>query len=95
MELPQDKPVSINVLSVTDTDGPAFNIRSQTCQHLSIDTSTSQPDITPDVSEERDPTPKILTTSRLKSSLTDAENWPFLQKNIKTPIKQESTSAQN
>ena len=28
MELPQDKPASINMLSVTDTDGPAFNIRS-------------------------------------------------------------------
>ena len=28
VELPQDKPVSINVLSVTDTDGPAFNTRS-------------------------------------------------------------------
>ena len=26
--LPQDKPVSINVLSITDTDGPAFNTRS-------------------------------------------------------------------
>ena len=28
VELPQDKPVSINVLSVTKTDGPAFNTRS-------------------------------------------------------------------
>ena len=28
VELPQDKPVSINMLSVTDTDGPAFNIRN-------------------------------------------------------------------
>ena len=25
VELPQDKPVSINMLSVTDTDGPAFS----------------------------------------------------------------------
>ena len=28
VELPQDKPVSINMLSVTGTDGPAFNTRS-------------------------------------------------------------------
>ena len=45
VELPQDKPVSINVLSVTDTDGPVFNARSQTCEHLSTDTSNSQPDV--------------------------------------------------
>ena len=40
MELPQDNPVSINMLSVTDTDGPAFNTRNQTHEHLSLDTST-------------------------------------------------------
>ena len=51
VELPQDKPVSINMLSVTDTDRPAFNTRSQTHQCLSIDTSTSQPDVTLEVSE--------------------------------------------
>ena len=28
VEVLQDKPVSINVLSVTDTDGPAFSTRS-------------------------------------------------------------------
>ena len=28
VELPQDKLVSVNVLSVTDTDGPAFNTGS-------------------------------------------------------------------
>ena len=35
VELPQDKAVSINILSVTDTDQPAFNTRSQTDEHLS------------------------------------------------------------
>ena len=43
VELLQDKPVSIEMLSVTDRT--AFNARSQTHQHLSMDTSTSQPDI--------------------------------------------------
>ena len=65
VELPQDKPVPINMLFVTNTDGPAFNTRSQTHQNLSKDTSTSQPDITPDVSEATDPTLKSLTVDRL------------------------------
>ena len=58
VELPQDKPVSINVLSVTDTGGPAFNTRSQTRECLSVNTSTSQPDVIPDVPEAKDSTPK-------------------------------------
>ena len=46
VELPQDKSVPINMLSVTNTDGPAFIPRSHTHQCLSPDTSTSQPDVT-------------------------------------------------
>ena len=57
VELPQYKPVSINVLSVTDAGGPAFNTRSQIHKCLSMYTSTLQPDITPDVSEAKDPAP--------------------------------------
>ena len=30
VELPQDTPISINALSATDTDRPAFNTRGQT-----------------------------------------------------------------
>ena len=40
VELPQDKPVPINMLSATNTDGPVFHTRSQTLQHFSLDTST-------------------------------------------------------
>ena len=40
VELPQAKPVSINVSSVTDTNGPAFNTISQIHEHLSLDTFT-------------------------------------------------------
>ena len=57
MELAQEKPVSINMLSVTDMDGPAFNTRNQIHECLSSDTSTLQPDVTTDVSEAKDPTP--------------------------------------
>ena len=69
MELSQDKPVSINVLSVTDTDGPAFNTRSHTHEHITVNTSTSQLDIMPDVSEANNPTPKYLTADRLQALL--------------------------
>ena len=74
MELPQDEPVPINMLSATNTDGPAFNTRNQTCQHLSPDTSTSQPDVTPDIT---DPTPKSLTADRLQALLQMQKTYPF------------------
>ena len=67
------------MLSATNTNGPAFNIRSQTHQHLSPDTSTScpQPDVTPDVTEATDPTPKSLTVGRLQSLLQMQKTDPF------------------
>ena len=45
VELPQVTPAQINLLSVTNSYGPAFNTRSQPCQCLSVDTFTLQPDI--------------------------------------------------
>ena len=57
------------MLSITDTDEPAFNTRSQTHECLSMDTSTSQPNITPDVLEAKGPTPKSLTADRLQALL--------------------------
>ena len=80
VELPQDKPVPINMLSVTNTDGPTFNTRSQTHQCLSPDTSTSQPNITPEVSEAMDPTPKSLTADRLQALLQMQKTDPFCKR---------------
>ena len=68
------------MLSVTNTDGPAFNTRSQTHQHLSPDTSTSQPDITPEVSEVTDPTPKSLIADRLETLLQMQKTDPFCKR---------------
>ena len=68
VKLPQDNPVVCNMLSATNPDGTGFNTRSQTCQHLSQNTSTSQPDVTPIVTEATNPTPKSLTTDRLQLS---------------------------
>ena len=94
VKLPQDKPVSINMLSVTNTDGPAFNTRSQTCQCLSMDTSTSQPDITPEVLEAKDPTPKSMTTDRLQALLKMQKTYPFCKRiYIQMLIKRKSSSA--
>ena len=65
------------MLSVTNPDGPAFNTRSQNHQCLSLDTSTSQLDITPEVSEATDPTPKSLTADRLQALLQIQKTDPF------------------
>ena len=35
VDLPQDRPAMINMLSATNLDGPAFNTRSRTAQHSS------------------------------------------------------------
>ena len=78
MELPQTTPVLINLLSVMNSDGPAFNTRSQTCQCLSMDTTTVQPDVMPEVSNAPNPTPKSLTADRLEALLQMQKTDPFL-----------------
>ena len=62
------------MLSLSNTDGPAFSTRSQTQQHPSPDTSTAQPCTTPEVSPVPNPTPKSLTADRLEALLSNAEN---------------------
>ena len=68
------------MLAVMNTDGPTFNTRSQTHQHLSADTSTSQPDIMREVSEVRDPTPNSLTAHRLEALLQMQKTDPFCKR---------------
>ena len=63
VELPTTTSAPINVLSVSNTDEPIFNTRSQTQQHLAPGTSTAQLSITPDVTSTPDPTPKSLTAA--------------------------------
>ena len=71
VELPQTTSAPINMLSVSNTDGPTFNTRSQT-QHLPLDTSTAQPSITgPNL------TPKSLTEDRLEALLQMQKTNPF------------------
>ena len=44
VKLPQDRPATINKLSATNLDGPAFNTRSRTTQHSSSEDTTPQTD---------------------------------------------------
>ena len=69
VELPSTTSAMINMLSVSNTDGPAFNTRSQTQQCLAPDTSTKPPSHTPDIVSMPDPTPKSLTADRLEALL--------------------------
>ena len=77
MGLPQTTPAPINLISVTDLDGPAFNTRRQACQHLPMDTATVQPDVTPEVSKVPDPTSKSLTADRSEALLQMQKTDPF------------------
>ena len=62
------------MVSVSNKDGPAFNIRSQTQQCLASDQSTAQQDVTPDIMPTPDPTPKSLTADRLEALLQVQKN---------------------
>ena len=80
VELPQTMPALINLLSVTNSNGPAFNTRSQTHQCLSNNTSTVQPDVTPEISKTPDPTPKSLTADRLETLLQMQKTDPLCKR---------------
>ena len=80
VELPQTTPAPINLLSVTNLDGPAFNTRSQRHQCLSMDTSTVPADVMPEISTAPDPTPKPLTADRLEALLQMQKNYPFCKR---------------
>ena len=77
VELPPTPSASINMLSVSNTDPPAFNARSRTQQCLAPNPSTAQPSITPDIVSTPDPTPKSLTADRLEALLQMQKTDPF------------------
>ena len=66
VELTSTPSASINMLSVSNTDGPAFNTRSQTHQCLAPHSSTTQQGVTPDIVSMPDPTPKSVSADRLE-----------------------------
>ena len=82
VELPETTPAQINLFTVTNSDGPAFNTRSQTLQCPSTSPSTSQPRYYARSFRSTRTHTKIPDSRQIRSSPTDAEDWPFLQKDI-------------
>ena len=62
-------PATVNMLTVTNTDGPASNTRIHTGNDSPDTTSTPHPDVSPKISPEATPTPKPLTADRLEALL--------------------------
>ena len=78
VELPQNRPITINMLSANHSDGPAFNTRSKTAQHSSPEDTTPQTDaIGPEVTDTQSTTPKCLTADRLEALLQMQKTDPF------------------
>ena len=66
-ELPQDRPATIQMLSATKLEEPAFNTRIRTALHTTTVDPTTQPQsdaVTPDVTDTPSTTLKPLTTDR-------------------------------
>ena len=78
VKLPQDRPATINMLSATNLDGPAFNTRSRTTQHSSSEDITPQTDaVEPNVTDTPSTMPKSLTVDRLQVLLQMQKTNPF------------------
>ena len=94
VELPQDRLATIHTLSATSLDGPAFNTRSKTAQHTSMEETTSQPQsdaVTPDVTDKPSTTPKSLTTDRLQALLQMQKMDSFCKWNLQMTVKWKGT----
>ena len=68
---------SINMLTASSTDGPAFHTRSHTQHTSSSATSTPHPDTSPQISQEPTTIPKPLTADKLDALLKMQRTNPF------------------
>ena len=75
-ELPTT-PATINMLTVTHTDGPASNTRSCMKKDSPGTTFTPHPDVIPTISPDTNQTPKSLTTDRLEALIQIQMTDPF------------------
>ena len=79
VELPQDRPATVNILSATNLNGPAFNTRSKTAQCISSENTTSQSDaVTPEAIDTPSTTPKITDLRYITSTTPNAEDRPIV-----------------
>ena len=76
-ELPTTTTTTVNILTVTHTDGPTFNNRSCTKRNSPDTTPTPHPDVSPKISPEATSTPKPLTVDRLEALLQMQRTDPF------------------
>ena len=65
------------MLTVSHTDGPAFNTRSHTQTTSPNTTSIPHPNVSPQISQETNPTPKLLTADRIEALLQMQRTDPF------------------
>ena len=70
-------PATVNMLTVTHTNGPASNPRSHTKKDSPDTTSTPHPDVSPNISPDTTQTPKPLTADRLEALLQMQRTDPF------------------
>ena len=83
VKLPHDQQATVQMLTATNYDGPAFNTRSRTAQCNIAEDLTTQPKtdtITPDIStvtDTPDATPKSQTEERLHTLLQMQRMDPF------------------
>ena len=68
---------TVNMLTATHSDRPAFNTRRCTQKNSPDTTSTPHPDVSPQISQEATPTPKPLTADRLDALLQMQRTDPF------------------
>ena len=82
VELPMPIPATVNMPTVTHTDGSASNTRSHTRKDSLDTTSTPHPDVSPKISPGATPTPKPLTADRLEAYSKCRGTDPFCRKTI-------------
>ena len=70
-------PATVNMLTVTHTDGPASSTKSCTEKDSPDTTSTPHPNVSPSISTNAAQTPKPLTVDRLEALLQMQRTDPF------------------
>ena len=70
-------PAPINMLTVTQMDGPTFHTRSRTGQDSPLSNSDTQANTTPTVAPDTTPKPKRFTMDRLDALLQMQKTDPF------------------
>ena len=79
----------VNMLTVTQADGPAFHTRSKMKQDTTLQ-HPSTSNVTPEMSQESEPNAHISHSRQIGHSITDAKDRTLLQMHLKETLEQES-----